>query len=134
MKVDYAEILSDNEMFEAFKKSSNSVRNEVVDHIYHSIKKCLIERGVFEEKLHASLFIGLCESFGGLQVYLPSGKHLFKVLEELVIFKEFNGKNQNELALKYRVSNRSIASIVERQRKFQKMARDSLEGIGIKHA
>lgn len=134
MKIDYAEILSDPEMFEAFKKSSHSVRNEIIDHIYYAIKKCLVEKGVFEEKLHASLFMGLCEAFGGLQVYIPAGRHLFKVLEELVIYKEFNGKNQNELAVKYKISTRSIISIVERQRKFQKMARDSLEGIGIRHA
>lgn len=133
MRVDYSEILSDPDMFEAFKKSSYVERNEILSHIYEVIKAGLIKKNVFDEKLHASLFIGLCEAFGGLQIYVPCARHLFKVLDELVIYKEFNGENLNELALKYKISARSVSSIVARQRKFQKMARDSLEGIGIRH-
>jgi len=133
MKVDYAEILSDPGMFEAFKRSSYQERNEVLSHIYETLKKCLIERNVFNEKLHASLFIGLCEAFGGQQIYVPKGRHLFKILDELVIYREFNGNNKNELAVKYKIGTRTIDIIVARQRKFQKMARDSLEGIGIRH-
>lgn len=134
MKVDYAEILSDPDMFEAFKKSSYQERNETLSHVYETLKKCLMEKKAFNEKLHASLFIGLCEALGGQQIYIPSGRHLFKVLDELVIYKEFDGRNKEELAVKYRIGTKIIDTIVARQRKFQKMARDSLEGIGIKHA
>ena len=116
MKVDYAEILSDPGMFEAFKRSSYQERNEVLSHVYETLKKCLIERKVFNEKLHASLFIGLCEAFGGQQIYVPKGRHLFKILD-----------------VKYKIGTKTIDIIVARQRKFQKMARDSLEGIGIRH-
>ena len=133
MKIDYSEILSDPDMFEAFKKASYHERSEVLSHVYETLKKCLIKKKAFDEKLHASLFIALCESLGGQMVYLPTGRNLFKVIDEIVIYKEFDGANKNELALKYKISVRAVELIVARQRKFQKMARDSLEGMGIRH-
>lgn len=134
MRIDYSEILSDPEMFEAFKRASYHERNEVLSHVYETLKNLLIKKKAFDEKLHASLFIGLCEALGGQMVYLPTGRNLFKVIDEIVIYKEFNGINRDELAIKYKISSKAVELIVARQRKFQKMARDSLEGIGIRHA
>lgn len=134
MRIDYAELLSSADMFEAFKRSTIKDRSETLQVVYHSLKKCLVEKGYFDEKLHASLFIALCEALGGAQIYLPGPRHLFKILDEILIHKEFTGKNQDELALKYKLSRKTIGIILERQRKFQKLARDHIEGIGIKHA
>lgn len=134
MKVDYAELLSSPGMFEAFRASSSKNRNETLQTIYDSLKRCLIEKGRYDEKFHASLFISLCEAIGGTQLYIPTEKYLFKVLNEISIFKEFTGNNQHELALKYKVTPKAISDIVARQRKYQKLARDGIDGIGIKHA
>ncbi len=133
MKVNYEEILSNPEMFELFKRSTIKERNETLSCVYESIKKCLEKKNAYNERLHAALFIGLCECLGGQQVYLPTSKYLFKVMNHILIYKEFNGKNTNELSLKYKISPRSIADIIARQRKFEKLARDSLESVGIKH-
>lgn len=133
MKLNYDELLSDPKMFEAFRASGHRERSEILSSIYDSIKYSLEKYKKYDEVLHASIFIGLCESFGGTQVYLPSKSSLCKAISELAIYNEFNGKNKKELSLKYRISNRTIDTIVERHRKYSRMAREHLHGMGIKH-
>lgn len=58
----------------------------------------------------------LGKHFGGRQVYLPKGDHLDKALRDNQIWHEFNGKNHEALAEKYRLTVVGIYRIIATQR------------------
>jgi len=131
MKIDYAELLADDVTFSAFQKASEDIRNETLNQVFLAIKNGLEKQGVLERKVHASVFISLCESVGGQCLYLPRGDSLFGVIRDIAIFKEFDGKNKKYLAIKYRMSLRSIDNILNDQRKTRRLARDCIERLGV---
>lgn len=129
----YQELLSDPYIFNAFKLATPKLKGTVLDDMFSCIGAELERQGAFNEKLQASIFIALCETFGGSALYIPSGDRIKDVLSSIKIFKEFTGDNAGALAIKYRVSERTIHIICERQRKLQKQTRDHLENIGVRN-
>lgn len=134
MKIDYAELLSDESMFDVFLKSCAVMRNETLSFLYESIKVGLERQNSFDEKLRASIFIAICETIGGSQIYLPNAEYLKKSLVMFSIYKEFDGKNQRMLSLKYGMSVRNIQAVLEKQRVQNRLARDCIERLGVNRA
>jgi Mor family transcriptional regulator len=134
MKVDYAELLSDDGMFDVFLKSCTVERNETLGLLFESIKSGLEQHHCFSEKLRASIFISICETLGGSQIYMPRGDYLRDSLIRFSIFKEFDGNNAKLLAVKYGMSVRSIQTILDNQRKQNRLARDCIERLGVNRA
>lgn len=134
MKIDYAELLSDESMFDVFLKSCAVMRNETLSFLYESIKVGLERQNCFDEKLRASIFIAICETIGGSQIYLPNAEYLKKSLVMFSIYKEFDGKNQRMLSLKYGMSVRNIQAVLEKQRVQNRLARDCIERLGVNRA
>jgi len=134
MKVDYAELLSDDGMFDIFLKSCSVERNETLSWLFESIKSGLEQHDCFSEKLRASIFISICETLGGSQIYMPSGEYLRSSLIRFSIFKEFNGDNVKLLAVKYGMSVRNIQTILDSQRKQSLLARERIERLGVNRA
>ena len=134
MRFDYAELLSDEAMFDVFLKSCEVKRDDTLGLLFESIKGGLEQQGCFSEKLRASIFIAICETLGGAQVYIPKGKYLRDSLVRFSIFKEFDGKNTKFLAIKYGISVRSIEVILNDQRKRNRLARDLIDSFGVNRA
>lgn len=134
MKIDYTELIADSEIFEAFNKSSVSIRNETLSAVYLSIKRGLEKQGSYNKKLHASIFIALCEAVGGQTLYLPRGERLMSIVRDISIFKEFDGTNQKYLSIKHGLCLRSINTILNDQRKSRRLARDCIENLGVGNA
>lgn len=133
MKIYYSELLSDESMFD-FLKSCTVMRNKTLNVLYESIKVGLEQKDCSNEKLRASIFIAICETIGGTQIYIPSATHLKKSLVMFSIYKEFDGKNQKMLSVKYGMSIRNIQFILESQRKQNRLARDCIERLGVNRA
>lgn len=134
MKIGYEELLAEPGFFDAFKASLPKIKGTVLDDMYSCIGAQLNKQGVFNERLQASMFIAMCETFGGTTVYIPSGERIKQILRDIKMHKEFKGDNTAQLSVKYRLSEREVNSILEKQRALQKDARDHLERIGINHA
>ena len=134
MKIDYAELLSDESMFDVFLKSCAVMRNDTLSFLYESIKVGLEQQNCFSEKIRASVFIAICETIGGSQIYLPSADYLKKSLVMFSVYKEFDGKNQKMLSVKYGISVRQIQNILESQRTQNRLARDCIERLGVNRA
>ncbi|BBT78634.1 hypothetical protein WP8S18E11_03000 [Aeromonas veronii] len=134
MKIDYAELLSDEAMFDVFLKSCKVKRDETLGLLFESIKDGLERQSCFSEKLRASIFIAICETLGGSQVYMPRGEYLRDSLIRFSIFKEFDGKNTKLLAIKYGMSVRNIQNILDDQRTQNRLARDCIERLGVNRA
>lgn len=134
MKIDYSEILTDDDIFEAFNKASYNIRNETLSCIFFAIKSALEKQGAYSKKIHGKIFLSLCESVGGQVIYLPRADKALNIIRDVSIFKEFNGNNINELSIKYGVSVRTINNILSDQRKTRKLARDCIERLGVNRA
>jgi len=59
----------------------------------------------------------LTESYAGLQFYFPKGKKLLSIINQSKVFKECNGTNIDELALKYGYSAVHIYRMLNKEHK-----------------
>ncbi|MFB1078159.1 Mor transcription activator family protein [Photobacterium damselae] len=64
-----------------------------------------------------SLLVSVCQTFGGLQIYLPRGRQLDAMVKSLNIWREFKGDNVPSLARKYGVSEQHIYRTIAKMRK-----------------
>lgn len=83
--------------------------------MYDLFKYELNSAGV-DEKLALKLASAMCHHFGGMQVYLGRGKELQRLLRDLQIWNDFNGKNIHELIEKYDICYSQIYRIISRMR------------------
>ncbi|MBY8217234.1 transcriptional regulator [Vibrio fluvialis] len=88
---------------------------EAVRQMYDLFKYELNSAGV-DEKLALKLASAMCHHFGGMQVYLGRGKELQRLLRDLQIWNDFNGKNIHELIEKYDICYSQIYRIISRMR------------------
>ncbi len=61
----------------------------------------------------------LCKDTGGLQYYFPKGDQLEHQLKSMYIWREFNGKNVPELALKYDISTQNVYAAIRKMRSLE---------------
>lgn len=65
----------------------------------------------YAEVLGVQGLLNLSKELGGITLYVPKPENLFKDVIFNNIKKEFNGYNYQKLALKYRLSERTIRNI-----------------------
>ena len=61
----------------------------------------------------------ICGTFGGLQIYLPKGKSLQKMMIDLQVWAKFTGDNTVELAREFILTQREIWRITAKMRKLE---------------
>lgn len=67
------------------------------------------------EVVGVKAFLELCSFYGGSSVYLPTTNVLIMPLRDQRIRKEYNGKNVTELGRKYRLSERQIRHVLNKE-------------------
>ncbi len=88
---------------------------EAVRQIYDLFKFELNKAGA-DEAIAINLISSLCHSFGGMQFYLGRGKALERLLRDIQIWNDFDGKNVPHLIEKYNVSYSQVYRIISRMR------------------
>jgi Mor family transcriptional regulator len=61
----------------------------------------------------------LAESYAGLQFYFPKGKKLLSIINQSKVFQECNGRNIDELAIKYGYSAVHIYRMLNKEHKLR---------------
>lgn len=98
------------------------VLTEMMDLFKHTLEKYDPQ----DEKFEMYLTLMFCSVFGGMQFYLPRVSQMARVIQDIQIYREFDGTNVDEVARKYKVSQRGVYSIVKRQSELAKQARRAL--------
>jgi len=69
----------------------------------------------------------MAKHWGGISVYFPKGTRIHQERRARKIWQEFNGKNHEELARKYKYSTQWIYQVVKKMREEEiKLRQDSL--------
>ncbi|TVP15759.1 hypothetical protein AYI87_04655 [Shewanella sp. KCT] len=76
----------------------------------------LKKEGIDAAGLADKLILELAFYGGGRDFYVPNGARLKAALKAIHIYREFNGRNTNELAFKYCFTSRRIDQIIQEQR------------------
>ena len=63
-----------------------------------------------------SITMAIGHYFGGRDVYIPTDQRLKAALRDIQIWQEFNGQNMEALAIKFGLTQRRVAEIIQRQR------------------
>lgn len=71
---------------------------------------------VDEPHLADKLTIALGHYFGGRDIYIPTGNKLKIALRNIDIWREFNGRNIEQLAARHKLTERQVTQIVRGQR------------------
>lgn len=82
----------------------------------------LIRGGMAQEQAKAQarkLALVQAHYMGGRAYYIPTGDHLKAALRDRAIWDEFNGRNIDVLARRYKLSAPQIYAIISSQRKIQ---------------
>jgi len=97
----------------------NSVRwPEMMLTIFESLRDECAKMNLDERT--ALVFLSrLCKDTGGLQYYFPKGDQLEHQLKSMYIWREFNGKNVPELALKYDISTQNVYAAIRKMRSLE---------------
>lgn len=69
------------------------------------------------------LTIALGHYFGGRDIYIPTGNKLKLALRNIAIWREFNGRNIEQLAARYQLTERQITQVVKEQRQAEMQRR-----------
>ncbi|HAS3205983.1 TPA: positive regulator of late transcription [Vibrio cholerae] len=86
--------------------------------IFESLKDECSKLGL-DEIVALVLLARLCKDTGGLQYYFPKGEQLEHQLRCMYIWREFNGQNVPELAIKYNLSTQNIYAAIRRMRNLE---------------
>ncbi|WP_158133684.1 Mor transcription activator family protein [Vibrio navarrensis] len=70
-----------------------------------------------EQEAALRLLASFCKHFGGFPVYVPKGRKLEAELKKISIWNDFDGRNVEELAKKYRVSVFHVYHVIKQMRK-----------------
>ncbi|UTV30184.1 Mor transcription activator family protein [Photobacterium atrarenae] len=71
---------------------------------------------VKDPELADKLTIALGHYFGGRDIYIPTGTKLKSALRNIAIWREYNGRNIEQLASHYKLTERQITEILREQR------------------
>ncbi|OZS45289.1 Mor transcription activator family protein [Photobacterium sanguinicancri] len=71
---------------------------------------------VDEPHLADKLTIALGHYFGGRDIYIPNGSKLKSALRNISIWREYNGRNIEQLANHHKLTERQITEIIREQR------------------
>lgn len=74
----------------------------------------------YAEIIGVENFVKLSCLYGGIPIYIPKLKNLIIPARNAKIFKEFNGRNTRELALKYNLSLRYMYELTREKRNLRK--------------
>ncbi len=85
----------------------------VMMRMYDSLKSVLKEHGE-DTSIAISQLKAICETFGGIQIYLSSTKRQLRAIK---IQRDFDGKNINELAKEHGISTNWVYAILKKMRK-----------------
>jgi len=81
----------------------------------------LLECAGIEEKKAFDMALSSCQTlvsqYAGLQFYFPKGKKLLSIVNQSKIFHEANGRNVDELAIKYGYSAAHVYRMLDKERK-----------------
>ena len=81
----------------------------------------LLETSGVEEKKAFDMALETCQTlvgrYAGLQFYFPKGKKLLSIINQSKIFQECNGRNVDELAIKYGYSAAHIYRMLDKEYK-----------------
>lgn len=88
---------------------------EILRQLYDVLKHELAQSGVGDEVAIRQLS-NICNTFGGMQFYLPRGRQLEGEIKSIHIWQDFNGDNVAELSRKYDVSMQHIYRVIAKMR------------------
>ncbi|MEI8642759.1 Mor transcription activator family protein [Pseudoalteromonas sp. Hal040] len=63
-----------------------------------------------------SITMAIGHYFGGRDVYIPTDQRLKAALRDIQIWQEFNGQNIEALAIKFGLTQRRVAEVIQQQR------------------
>ncbi|MBE0378485.1 Mor transcription activator family protein [Pseudoalteromonas prydzensis] len=69
--------------------------------------------------LGEAITLAIGHYFGGRDVYIPTDQRLKAALRDIQIWQEFNGYNMEKLAIKFGLTQRRIAEIIQQQRRIE---------------
>lgn len=72
--------------------------------------------GIKAPHLADKLTIALGHYFGGRDIYIPNGSKLKSALRNIEIWREYNGRNIEQLAATHKLTERQITEVVREQR------------------
>jgi len=81
----------------------------------------LLKDAGIEDKKAFDMALKTCQTltgrYSGLQFYFPKGKKLLSIINQSKIFQECNGRNVDELAIKYGYSAAHIYRMLDKEHK-----------------
>jgi len=92
---------------------------ELVDHLEARFRR----KGLGADQARAlaeETALAVADLCGGRQIYLPNGQAIRRALRNARIWRDFNGRNIDELARKYRLSTACIYQILAEQRRLRR--------------
>lgn len=107
---------------------ANSRWPEIMRELY-SLLAATLKKHAGDPNLSLILLSEICGTFGGLQIYLPKGKSLQKMMIDLQVWAKFTGDNTVELAREFNLTQREIWRITAKMRKLE-MKRRQLDMFG----
>ncbi len=66
------------------------------------------------------LVVAICNHIGGIQVYVPKGKILEELIRDMRIWRDFDGKNIQELVMRHRVTYKTVYKAIKRMRRLER--------------
>lgn len=94
-------------------------RHEMLEDVQAHTQQILVDHGIkkeLAEQAGCAICDRLADNWGGQVITFPKD-HRFRLSKrDIEIYKEFNGRNHNELAKRYRVTTRAIYKIIQRVR------------------
>ncbi|WP_087022458.1 Mor transcription activator family protein [Thaumasiovibrio subtropicus] len=119
---------------EIFTESTSEL-HDLLDHLEHIAPDALQHRwpsslqsiaelfrfelersGVTDPHIANKLVLSLGHYLGGRDIYIPNGNILKTAVRNIQIWRDFNGRNIEALAVQYQLSERQITSILKEQR------------------
>lgn len=95
---------------------------ELLRDIHSLIGDELKKRGA-DNNLALPITYAIAKNLGGMQVYIPKGDALDTMIRDMHIWNEFNGTNVAQLALKYKVTFKTVYSVIARMRDAERKRR-----------
>ena len=98
---------------------ASSVRwPEMMMTVYEALRDECQKMGI-DERCALVMLARLCKDTAGLQHYFPKGDQLEHQLKCMYIWRDFDGKNVPELALKYDTSTQNIYAAIRKMRSLE---------------
>lgn len=97
---------------------------ETLQSLSELLRVTLDAKGIKDSaKLADALATTLGTYLGGRHLYIPTGERLKAALRDIAIWRDFTGRNLEQLARQYGLTERRIAQILQAQRQAEKARR-----------